>query len=78
MNYMNEAPTPPSSEDRRQYLIFIQEIVARIANASAMVRGWSLTVATTVFGVAIGTNSWKMSLLGIGVSLIFGCPLFGS
>ena len=72
MSNKSDAPTPPSSEDRRQHLIFIQEIVARMANTSAMVKGWSLTVVTAVFGVAIGTNSWKMATLGIGVALIFG------
>lgn len=72
MDNKSDTSTPLSSEDRRQHLIFIQEIVARMANVSAMVKGWSLTVVTAVFGVAVGTNSWKMAILGIGVALIFG------
>lgn len=59
------------SEDHRQHLIFIQDIISRMANSSASVKGWLLPVATAAYGYAFTQYSLPVAVLGIVATLIF-------
>ena len=60
-----------SPEDRRQHLIFLQEVISRMSQSSAMVKGWLLPAVTAVYGYSLTKNSLPVALLGIFITIIF-------
>lgn len=62
---------PTSAEDRRQHLIFIQDIISRMARSSAVTKGWLLPVATAAYGYSFTKDSLAVALLGIVATFIF-------
>ncbi len=59
-------------EDRRKHLDLASNVVSRMAAASAMAKGWSVTLAGAAFGVALVRDSWPLIGLGIVVLVAFG------
>jgi hypothetical protein len=59
-------------EDRRKHLELIQGVVTRLANASATIKGWSVTVAGAAFGVAAIRDNWYLWILGLAALVAFG------
>ncbi|GAA3325859.1 hypothetical protein [Paeniglutamicibacter sulfureus] len=59
------------SEERRQYLDFIQSAIARMSSASAVAKGWALTVAVATYGYAGTKHSVTVALLGVFALLMF-------
>jgi uncharacterized membrane protein YgcG len=56
---------PPPGQDPVKHLEFIEAVIARQANNSFLIKGWSLTVAVAFFGFAIERSSWGLALLGL-------------
>lgn len=72
MTQPTPAPGPTSTaEDRRQHLSFIQACIARMSSASAVAKGWALTVATATYGYAGTKGSVIVALLGLSAVLLF-------
>src|SRR6266536_4121001 len=61
----------PSPEDRRQHLMFIQSVVARMSQASASAKTWLLPIVTAAYGYALAKYSWSVAALGVGAVLVF-------
>lgn len=71
---MSTPPLPApaaSAEDRRQHLGFVQSAIGRMSSASAVAKGWALTIATTAYGYAGTKHSILVALLGIFAVLLF-------
>lgn len=66
-----EVPAGPSAEDRRKHLDFIQSVIARMASASAVTKGWALTIAVATYGYAGTKQSIPVAILGVGAVLVF-------
>lgn len=60
-----------SAEDRRQHLIFIQDIISRMARSSAVTKGWLLPVVTAAYGYSFTKDSLPVALLGLVATCIF-------
>ncbi|MFL6090194.1 MAG: hypothetical protein ACJ71Z_08650 [Aeromicrobium sp.] len=58
-------------DDRRKHLELVSLIIARQAGASATAKGWSITIASAAFGVAVIRESWYLLALGVAVLLAF-------
>ena len=56
---------------RRQHLDFIQTAVGRMSSASAVAKGWALTIATAAYGYAGTNSSVVVALLGMFSVLLF-------
>lgn len=61
----------PAPEARRQHLDFIQAAIARMSAASAVAKGWALTIATATFGYAGTQSSAVVALLGMFAAALF-------
>lgn len=59
------------SDARRQHLDFIQAAVGRMSSASAVAKGWALTIATAAYGYAGTNSSVVVALLGMFAVLLF-------
>ncbi|MER6191621.1 hypothetical protein [Streptomyces cyaneofuscatus] len=53
------------SADAIKHLEFIQAVVARLANGSFLIKGWTMTVAGIFFGISVNNLSWKIATTGI-------------
>lgn len=60
-----------TAEDIRQHLIFIQDIISRMAHSSAVTKGWLLPVVTATYGYSFTKDSLPVALLGIVATCIF-------
>lgn len=54
-------------DDRRKHLDYVQAVIARLAQSSAIAKGWSLTIAGAAFGFSTLNQKWYLSLLGLAV-----------
>jgi len=52
-------------EDRRKHLDIIQSVVARQAASSAATKGWAVTLAVAIFGVAVVRENAYLVVLGV-------------
>ncbi|MGL5829631.1 MAG: hypothetical protein ACRC0L_08700 [Angustibacter sp.] len=52
-------------EDRRKHLDIIQAVVARQAASSVATKGWAITLAAAIFGVAVVRENAYLILLGV-------------
>lgn len=57
-------------EDRRKHLDMIQAVVARLAGASAVTKGWQLPVVTAAYGYAVAQQAWRVAIVGAGLTLL--------
>lgn len=58
-------------EDRRKHLDFIQSVIARMSSASAVAKGWALTIAIAAYGYAGTKHSAIVALLGMFAVVLF-------
>jgi hypothetical protein len=72
VNGTHPASSDQDREDRRKHLDLIQGIVNRLANASATIKGWSVTIAGAAFGVAAIRDNWYLWILGLAALIAFG------
>lgn len=62
---------PQFSDDRRQHLSLIQTVIGRMSSASAVAKGWALTIATATYGYAGTKSSAIVAILGGLAVLLF-------
>lgn len=67
----SQTPSQSAPEDRRQHLDFIQSVIGRMSSASAVAKGWALTIATATYGYAGTKSSALVALLGMFAVLLF-------
>lgn len=60
-------------ENHRQHLSFIQNIINRMAGASANSKTWLLPIATAAYGYAIANKSVKVTILGMIATFVLAC-----
>lgn len=67
--------TPPAaaplSENQVKHLEFAQAAISRMAANSFLVKGWSATLATGVYALALGQSDWRIGLAGLIPVLCF-------
>jgi len=66
---------PEASEDRsdrRQYYVFLQDTISRMASASAKLKSWLLPIITAAYGLTVTGVSGGAALLGAAACLVFG------
>ncbi|WP_146113940.1 MULTISPECIES: hypothetical protein [unclassified Microbacterium] len=68
---MTEQASARFSDARRQHLDFIQTAIGRMSSASAVAKGWALTIATAAYGYAGTKPSMVVALLGMFAVLLF-------
>lgn len=51
--------------DRLKYLEFLQAVITRHANNSFLIKGWSLTIVSAFFGLAIAQHSAGLALVAL-------------
>lgn len=68
---VDDSNTNVNSEDRRQYLVFIQDIISRMAGNSASLKTWIAPILTVVFAwCAVKTNTLVL-IAGLIVTVAF-------
>lgn len=60
-----------TSEHKLKHLEFIQTIIARMANNSFLIKGWSVTIAAAFFALAAKDSDQIFSVLAIFPILVF-------
>ncbi len=68
---MTEHAPVEFSDARRQHLDFIQTLIGRMSSASAVAKGWALTISTAAYGYAGTKPSAVVALLGMFAVLLF-------
>ncbi|WP_226485857.1 hypothetical protein [Streptomyces parvulus] len=58
------ANPPLLTADQIKHLEMIQAIIARLANGSFLIKGWTMTVAGVLFGVSASNLTWRVTLAG--------------
>lgn len=51
--------------DRLKYLEFLQAVITRHANNSFLIKGWSLTIVSAFFGLAISQDSLGLAVVAL-------------
>jgi hypothetical protein len=59
------------SDDRIKHLEMIQTVIARLGNDAFLVKGWSITVTTVLFGLAINTKRPLLAVVAVLPSFAF-------
>jgi hypothetical protein len=59
------------SEAALKHLEFIQNVIARLATDSFLMKGWALTVSGAIFGFAASHLSWPVATVGLLPALSF-------
>ncbi|WP_341229454.1 hypothetical protein [Nocardioides salarius] len=57
-------------EDRRKHLDIIQSVVARQAASSAATKGWAITLAAAIFGVAVVRDNAYLVILAVAAVVV--------
>lgn len=60
-----------TSDDKIKHLEFIQTIIARMANNSFLIKGWSVTIAAAFFALAARDSDQIFSVLAIFPIFVF-------
>lgn len=74
INY--EVPVPynlseeQDREDRRKHLDIVQSVIARQAASSTATKGWAITLAAAVFGVAVVRENAYLIALGVAAVIV--------
>jgi hypothetical protein len=58
-------------QNRVKHLEMIQAVVTRLSNEGFLIKGWTVTLAGVVAGLAINSESWSLALLGCLPTLAF-------
>jgi hypothetical protein len=56
---------------RIKHMELIQEVIARLANESGLVRGLAITIAAAFFGFAARSLSWRIAAVGLLPVVVF-------
>jgi hypothetical protein len=64
-------PTPPSDEDKRKYLEFIQNVITRMNSNSFMIKGWAVTIVTALFALFASTKQFSFLIICILPIVLF-------
>ncbi|MFC0533035.1 hypothetical protein [Phytohabitans kaempferiae] len=59
------------SAERIKHLELIQSVVARLANNSFLIKGWTLTVAAAFFALIANRQGWSTAVVGLVPLLVF-------
>ena len=59
-------------EDRRQHLSFLQDVIARMSQASSSAKTWMLAVLTVTYALALSEDSALGAALGVVAVAAFG------
>jgi hypothetical protein len=54
-----------ADEDKRKHLDLLQGAISRMAANSFLLKGWNVTLATAVFGLAVKESQPRLALLGL-------------
>ena len=57
--------------DLHKHLEFIQNVIARLANNSFLMKGWAVTVAGAFFGFAVQQSHEGLALIGLVPAIAF-------
>ena len=58
-------------DDLHKHLEFVQAVIARLANNSFLMKGWTLTVSLALLGYAVAHTSARVALLSVVPVLAF-------
>ena len=58
-------------QNRIKHLEMIQAVVTRLSNEGFVIKGWAVTLAGVVAGLAINAESWPLAMLGCLPTLAF-------
>ena len=59
-------------EKRAKHLEFIQSVIARLAQNSFIVKGWSIALASAAYGFSIEKSQWLFAIGGsVGVMVLW-------
>jgi hypothetical protein len=58
-------------EDRRKHLDLLTGVINRQSAASARAKGWAITLASALYGVAAVRETWALTLLGVVILVSF-------
>lgn len=61
----------PDRSDLHKHLDFIQNVIARLANNSFLMKGWTLTVSGAFFGLAARDSSPGVAAVGLLPAAVF-------
>lgn len=53
------------SEEQRQHLDQVQAVVTRMGSNSFLIKGWTITLATAVYGYAATHRDWRVPIVGL-------------
>jgi hypothetical protein len=53
------------------HLQFIQDVIERLSNYGSLIKGWSITFAGVMFGVAAGASNAGIALVVVPATLLF-------
>jgi hypothetical protein len=56
---------PHGNETKVKHLEFLQAIIARLANNSCLLKGWTVTLAGAFFGFAVANSNWQIAAIGL-------------
>lgn len=70
-NAADNSAKPPTPDDHRKHLEFIQTAIGRMSAAAAVAKGWALTVATAAYGYAGTKGSVPVALIGMFAVVLF-------
>jgi hypothetical protein len=57
--------------DLHKHLEFIQNVIARLANDSFLLKGWAITVSGAFFGFGVQQNTGSLALVGLLPAMAF-------
>lgn len=58
-------------DERMKHLEMIQGVISRLSTNSFFVKGWSVTLASALFALAVQNKEWLFSALGAIAVLVF-------
>jgi len=54
-----------------KHLEFIQAVISRQAGNSFLIKGWSLTLSSALYGFAVSGSDWRLACVGLAPALGF-------
>lgn len=57
--------------DLHKHLEFIQNVIARLANNSFLMKGWAITVSGAFYGFGVQQESWELAAIGLVPAFAF-------
>lgn len=61
----------PNREDVHKHLDFIENVIARLANNSFLIKGWAVAVAGAFYGFAVQQDMALLAVLGLLPAISF-------